>query len=459
MNKQSILALADHPTVAVTGRVDHWLHDPAGRLPVSCTVLAVQDRMDGPDGIEDSWHFTSQALRYGAGVAINLSALRPAGTVSPNVTASGPTSFARIYSVLNETIRRGGRFKNGAVNLHLDSHHPDAQDFINIPIDRLPWAKRTLIVHDDLLQLPYLNDIMEQMQSGSLWLSKARTDAAGNLLYGNVCNEIFLPSRGTCLLQHVNLGMCCIEDIPDAFEHGMKMLCAIHPVTGVGESGLYRSPEHDRQVGLGVIGLASLLAIEGITYHELVEAWELRLRPIDYTKNQTKADRLVGSLIEGFDRAAAWARKKGMERSLTIAPTASCAYRYVDRDGYTTTPEISPPIACEVDRYSGVFGIQTYDHHPRVEIASEVGYEDYFRLANCWQQSMEATGQAHSISFNVWDTQVIDQAFLEQWMRSALWTTYYRLPVRQQVALDKTIIQQKQVTCDLAADECVACAE
>lgn len=158
MNKQSILALADHPTVAVTGRVDHWLHDPAGRLPVSCTVLAVQDRMDGPDGIEDSWHFTSQALRYGAGVAINLSALRPAGTVSPNVTASGPTSFARIYSVLNETIRRGGRFKNGAVNLHLDSHHPDAQDFINIPIDRLPWAKRTLIVHDDLLQLPYLND-------------------------------------------------------------------------------------------------------------------------------------------------------------------------------------------------------------------------------------------------------------------------------------------------------------
>ncbi len=88
-----------------------------------------------------------------------------------------------------------------------------------------------------------------------------------------------------------------------------------------------------------------------------------------------------------------------------------------------------------------------------------MGYEDYFRLANCWQQSMEATGQAHSISFNVWDTQVIDQAFLEQWMRSALWTTYYRLPVRQQVALDKTIIQQKQVTCDLAADECVACAE
>lgn len=457
MEKAELLKLAEHPTVAITGRVENWLHDPSGRLPVSCTVLAVQDRMDGRDGIEDSWLFTSQALRYGAGVALNLSALRPAGTVSPNVTASGPVSFARIYSALNETLRRGGRFKNGAVNIHLDSHHADAQEFVNTPVDYLPWAKRTLTVHDDLMDLPYLEDILRQMRSGVLWLSKARTDQDGNPLYGNVCNEIYLPSRGTCLLQHVNLGMCQIDEIPDAFAHGMRMLCGMHSITGVGESGIYLPPEQDKQVGLGVIGLASLLAIEEITYKSLVEAWERAL--LTGEKGDLKADRLAWKLIEGMSLAAKIAKDAGMKRSLTIAPTASCAYRYVDRDGYTTTPEISPPIAREVDRYSAIFGVQTYDHHPRVETAVEVGFDVYFRLANCWQSSMEATGQAHSISFNIWDTQPIDREFLKRWQASSLWTTYYRLPVKQQEALDKTIIQQNVNACGLSADECVACSE
>jgi hypothetical protein len=455
MNKQEILDLAKHPLVALTGRVENWLKDTTGRLPVSCTVLAVQDRMDERDGIEDSWQFTSKALRYGAGVAINLSALRPAGTVSPNVTASGPASFAKIYSTLNEIIRRGGRFKNGAVNLHLDSNHADAKEFIEIPVDRLPWAKRTLTVHDNLLKLSYLDSIIKQMQSGFLWLSKARYDN-GKQLYGNVCNEIFLPSRGTCLLQHVNLGMCQINDIPDAFEYGMKMLCAMHPITGVGDSGIYLPPELDKQVGLGVIGLASLLAIEDISYLQLTEAWEQLLQTGKAPK--TKAGDLAKNLVTGLTRAAEVAKTHGMRRSLTIAPTASCAYRYYDRDGYTTTPEISPPIAKEVDRYSGIFGVQTYDHHPRVETALEVGYDLYFRLADCWQKSMNATGQAHAISFNIWDTQVIDKDFLERWQKSSLWTTYYRLPVRQPEFLDKTIIQQNS-TCGLSADDCVACAE
>ncbi|NES98386.1 MAG: hypothetical protein F6K32_25045 [Desertifilum sp. SIO1I2] len=314
-----------------------------------------------------------------------------------------------------------------------------------------------MTVHDDLLDLPYLDEIMRQMQAGVLWLSKARADRDGNLLYGNVCNEIYLPSRGTCLLQHVNLGMCQIDEIPEAFAHGMTMLCAIHPITGVGESGIYLPPDQDKQVGLGVIGLASMLAIEGITYRDLVEAWERHLSTGDGAN--TKADKLALKLMEGMDRAAAIAQDAGMQRSLTLAPTASCAYRYADRDGYTTTPEISPPIAREVDRYSGIFGIQTYDHHPRVETALEVGYDLYFRLANCWQRSMEVTGQAHSISFNIWDTQPIDRDFLARWQVSSLWTTYYRLPVRQQEALDKTVIQQDATACGLSADECVACAE
>ena len=63
--------------IARTGRVQSWIDDPTSRLPVSCTVFVVEDTMEGPNGIEASWRFVSHALRYGAGVAVHLSKLRP----------------------------------------------------------------------------------------------------------------------------------------------------------------------------------------------------------------------------------------------------------------------------------------------------------------------------------------------------------------------------------------------
>ena len=94
--------------IARTGRVQHWLDNPESRLPVSCTVFVTEDSMEGPNGIEASWRFVSHALRYGAGVAVHLSKLRANGSENgKGLTASGPISFAKIYSVLNETLRRG----------------------------------------------------------------------------------------------------------------------------------------------------------------------------------------------------------------------------------------------------------------------------------------------------------------------------------------------------------------
>jgi len=41
--------------IARTGRVQSWMDDADGRLPVSCTVFNVLDSMEGEDGIEASW--------------------------------------------------------------------------------------------------------------------------------------------------------------------------------------------------------------------------------------------------------------------------------------------------------------------------------------------------------------------------------------------------------------------
>ena len=129
--------------ISRTGRVQSWLDNPESRLPVSCTVFVVQDSMGGKDGIEASWRFVSHALRFGAGCAVHLSNIRARGSENgKGLTASGPVSFAKIYSTLNETLRRGGIYKNGAVVAHLDIDHPDIIEFVQTPRSELPWIKR-----------------------------------------------------------------------------------------------------------------------------------------------------------------------------------------------------------------------------------------------------------------------------------------------------------------------------
>ena len=75
------------------------------------------------------------------------------------------------------------------------------------------------------------------------------------------------------------------------------------------------------------------------------------------------------------------ARDNNMVRAFAIAPTASCSYRSTDLRWVYLYPEIAPPIARTVDRDSGTFGVQTYDYG-EVEIASEVGWENYKRVAD-----------------------------------------------------------------------------
>jgi len=177
--------------------------------------------MEGPEGIEASWRFASHALRYGAGCAIHLSKLRPEGhTNDKGLVATGPVSFGKIYSALNETLRRGGAYKNGAIVLHLDLDHADILKFITTPRQELPWVKRCV----DITPAMWRNcnretkeALLHGIKSGDIWLNKIKYDGEGQRIYGNVCLEVYLPSRGTCLLQHVNLGACSIDDLTKGF--------------------------------------------------------------------------------------------------------------------------------------------------------------------------------------------------------------------------------------------------
>ena len=414
--------------ISRTGRVQSWIDDPTSRLPVSCTIFKVDDSCEGPEGIEASWRFASHALRNGAGVAIHLSELRAKGTENgKGLVASGPVSFGQIYSTLNSVLRRGGVYKNGAVVLHLDLCHADALEFIQTPRHELPWAKRCINITDEWWEAcSFKEELLNGIKSGDIWLNKVKYDKNGNRIRGNVCLEVYLPSRGTCLLQHINLGACEFDDIPRAFVEGMSELCALHATTGVGESGEYLPPETDRQVGLGMLGLANLLRRVGVSYEQFGRALE------QYNRGeivQTPAFELVSQFASGVESAASIARSYSMDRAFAIAPTASCSYRSKDVDGYTCTPEIAPPISRVVDRDSGTFGVQSY-FYGDVEIASEVGWNAYKRVADGMMTMLDRTGLLHGYSFNSWsDVVTYDNAFIEEWLKSPQTSLYYSLQV------------------------------
>ena len=427
--------MENNQVIARTGRVQSWIDDPTSRLPVSCTVFVVDDSMEGPNGIEASWRFVSHALRYGAGVAVHLSNIRAAGTDNgKGLVASGPVSFGKIYSCLNEQLRRGGVYKNGAVVLHLDLTHPDIMDFIECPRHDIPWAKRCVNLDQaswDATDENVRNALLKGIARGDIWLAKIREDQHGRRIYANVCLEVFLRSRGTCLLEHINLAACRPEDLPGAFVAGMEELIDLHSKTGVEKTGEYLTQEEDRQVGLGMLGLANLLALEGVTYAEFGEALKQHLYESYDTTVTPEARKIVLALQQGIDSAAEIARTSDMDRAFAIAPTASCSYRYTDRAGYTTAPELAPPIGRTVDRDSSTFGVQQYDYG-NVETAEDVGWDNYKTVVDGIMEMLSRTGLAHGYSYNTWsDVVTYTDTFIEDWLRSPQTSMYYSLQVMQ----------------------------
>jgi len=472
IKRQLVYKMETDKSLAVVGRVSDWLKNSESRYPISCTMLSVRDSMEGAAGIEYSWQFASQALRKGAGCAIDLSQLRAKGEDNGRgLVASGPVSFMTIYSELNGTLRRGGTYKNGAIVTYLNVGHADAVEYIEANADKMPWLKKALYVSDNPADPDYLLTeknrakipaILAALNAGTLWLAKKRWNSESgkvikyppyplhpryNRLYSQVCLEILLPSRGTCTLAHVNLGQLKINEIPAAFERGMRFLCDLHSITGAGKGNMYLSPKEDRQVGLGVLGLANLLAANNIKYGSFVACMEELLyygREVPTYGRDTL--RLCKALIKGFKRAnkVASYKKNSMVRAFTVAPTASCSFKYKDLAGYTTAPEISPPI-CHPQtkrtvRDSDTFGTTEYEYPTNVETAEQVGWDIYYRLVNVWQKLMETTGKAHSISFNLWDQAIINEEWLNDWLlESSALTTYYRMQT-QQLYVDKSNI-------------------
>ena len=373
------------------------------------------------------------------------------------------------------TVKKRWGLQERRCGVHLSMEHQDIMEFLTMPRHEIPWAKRCVNLTADMwfsATQEVQNAILAGIARGDIWLAKIRYDQHNQQIFANVCLEVFLRSRGTCLLEHINLGGCRLEDLYGAFTAGMQELVDLHNKTGVEKTGEYLTQEEDRQVGLGMLGLANLLALEEVSYAEFAEALRQHLYPNEDTTTTQTARKIVKALQEGIDAAADIARASNMDRAFAIAPTASCSYRYKDRAGYTTAPELAPPIGRTVDRDSSTFGVEQVNYG-NVETAEEVGWDAYKRTVDGIMEMLHRTGLAHGYSYNTWsDVVSYTPEFVENWLSSPQTSMYYSLQVMQNTqakddamaALDgdfAAIFNFEDETTELyvTGSECVGCAE
>ena len=460
-----------HPTSAIVSRVTRFLAYPDKIFPISCTCVSVEDSyfQETDQNGKEKYHFyetitgsrtyLTKCIKGNAGVLVDLSKLRSKGATGSNgIVSEGVTNFMGIYSAINEEVRRGSAFKNGAVTLSLDWSHPDLIDFINFPSNKTPWAKRAVTVTKEIL-LPEnskeLNAVIEGLRAGTIFVNKQSYNDRGQKLFPNVCTSIRLKSRSTCTLLPVNLGMVeNIEDLPDAIINGANDVIKIWDLfyqAKLKQGEHFLDPTEDKQVGLGLLGLANMLARFDISYDSFTYCLCKAVGMSDSyfkekgIKTTRKAERLVDKFFEGYHKAGKIARRNNFERFFAIEPTASVSFNSVDLDGYTCTPEISPPVCHPITktvRRQTEHGFTEYTYPPKVEVASkDVSYETYYLLCQAFQslQGYWDTSLAHGTNFNWWLEMPLDKESFTDWYQSSLISIYYRWQTAYDIQ-DKTTI-------------------
>lgn len=446
--------------------------------------ILVADSMTESNGrifsIEDSWREFLNSLLSDTSVTVILSLLREEGLKNEkSLVASGPLSFLKIYhaianyveqgtltsylkvfSVLNEVLRRGGHYKNGALTTTLDWDHPCSTEYINIPLAEIPYLKKGLRVDKKMLDSPSLTlTVLKAVNAGTLWLEKDLGVHNGEQLYSNVCRGISLKDRGSCLIAHVNAGQIQEpSDWVEAWRDAMEFACAVFEIGAIRSAKIYRDPSTDKQVAVGITGFANFLSLVGASYQEFVTAFEKFLIKGRCILDSTPLDDHVWYIACGVQDAASIARQHEMRAAFTIEPTESCSFTHFDSKGFTLAPNIDPPVAIPglgvVRRNSEAVGDQIYHHGP-VECAEEVGEDVRRRLWECWQILFERTGLAHMASYEIRKKWTLSD--LEQWFDGPLKTTYYRrLTLTSHLSKGRKIVTAREF-CSTDKDYCEAC--
>ena len=152
----------------------------AGIVVSNCYVIPSPE--DSRQGILDNLKVMTEIMARGGGVGINLSTLRPRGSYikTVNGTASGPCSWAQLYSVATGDVIQQGGSRRGALMIMLDDNHPDIEEFITVKRQegKIEHANLSVCVSDTFMQavkddadwdLVWNGEVKKTIRARALW--------------------------------------------------------------------------------------------------------------------------------------------------------------------------------------------------------------------------------------------------------------------------------------------------
>lgn len=397
------LAQAEKPEVR-----EYWHHEfykaledfkflPAGRIVSGAgtgrkvtlsncfTMGAIPDDLGG---IFDALKEAALTMQQGGGIGYDFSTLRPKGALVKGVAAdaSGPLTFMDVWDAMCKTIMSAGQ-RRGAMMATMICTHPDIEAFIEAKRDaaRLRNFNLSVMVTDDFMravksnskwELSFQGKVYKTVESRDLWDKIMRSTYAyaepgvifidrmnddHNIGYlekictTNPCGEKGMGPYASCLLGSINLtrfvrrpfeqSATFDEDaIRVTVQTAIRMMDNVVDVGGFPLESQRQKAQEDRQLGLGVTGLADALLMLGLTYGstKATEATEDVMRlialsaysaSVDLAKKKgafptfnadefLKAPRFAGRLPTGMKAAI---RKHGIRNALltSIAPTGT----------------------------------------------------------------------------------------------------------------------------------------
>jgi ribonucleoside-diphosphate reductase alpha chain len=274
-------------------------------LLAGCFVLPVEDSLRS---IFATLGQAAEIQRTGGGTGYTFSHLRPAGdrVASTGGTASGPLSFLRLYDTAAGVVAMGGR-RRGACMAVLDASHPDIYEFVTAKADsprELNQFNLSVAVTDAFMRAverngthrlvnPRTGKTVERVSAVELFtaiceaahacgdpglvfldtINRANpVPSAGRIEATNPCGEVPLLPYESCNLGSINLARMISNAHVDWNRLEEVAGVAVRFLDDVIDVSRYPFPElgeatrAGRKIGLGVMGLAEMLASLGIPY-------------------------------------------------------------------------------------------------------------------------------------------------------------------------------------------------
>ena len=271
----------------------------------ACFVLPIEDSLRSIFG---ALAHSAEIHQAGGGTGYAFGHLRPAGdrVTRTGGTASGPMSFLRLFDTAAGVVSMGGR-RRGASMAVLDVSHPDIYEFVSAKADSqsaLTQFNLSVGVTDAFLRAvtrggehrlvnPRTGKTVARVPAADLFtaicaaahrcgdpglvfldaVNRANpTPARGRIEATNPCGEVPLLPYESCNLGSINLARMVSGGGVDWDRLAQVAQLAVRFLDDVIDVSRYPIPEIEaatratRKVGLGVMGLAEMLAGLGIPY-------------------------------------------------------------------------------------------------------------------------------------------------------------------------------------------------